>query len=518
MAILKHIAIKNSNYDAAIDYLTMQHDEFTMKPVLGDDGRQLPREEYLLDGVNCDPYTFGMECESVNAHFQKNQNRDEVKAHHYIISFDPRDRDENGLTLESAQALALEFAKKNFPGYQTLVCAHPDGHNSAGNIHVHIVINFVRALDVEMQNFMERACDAKAGYKHHVTKELLSYLKQETMTLCQENSLYQVDLLSPAKVRVTEREYWAQRRGQAKLDTENNEKIKSGEPVTETKYETDKGFLRRVITDTIADSHSYEDFKKRILENYGISVHESRGRISYLLPNRNRPIRGRQLGTDYEKEFIESIFRQKSTPARSDLRLVTDIEACIKAQQNPYYAQKVKITNLQQIAKALAFVQDNNIATIEEFDKLVSSVSKDFNAKDKALKATEARLNKVNLLIKNTGQYLANKDVYRQYLAAKNKSAFRESHRSEITLYEAARKFLQEESGGDKLPTMKMLKEEKSKLTALKNQQYEEYFIVKARHRELQAVAHNIHIALGISPEQTKERNATARKKKEQSI
>ena len=155
MAILKHIAIKNTHYDAALDYLTMQHDEFTMKPVLGEDGRQLPRDEYLIAGINCDPYTFAMECESVNAAFHKNQSAAEVKAHHYIISFDPRDRDENGLTLEFAQSLALQFAKKNFPGHQAIVCAHPDGHNSAGNIHVHIVINSVRALDVEMQDFME---------------------------------------------------------------------------------------------------------------------------------------------------------------------------------------------------------------------------------------------------------------------------------------------------------------------------------------------------------------------------
>lgn len=29
MAVIKHIAIKNSNYDAAYDYLTIKHDEFT---------------------------------------------------------------------------------------------------------------------------------------------------------------------------------------------------------------------------------------------------------------------------------------------------------------------------------------------------------------------------------------------------------------------------------------------------------------------------------------------------------
>lgn len=520
MAILKHIAIKNTHYDAALDYLTMQHDEFTMKPILGEDGRQLPREEYLIDGINCNPYTFAMECESVNAAFHKNQTSTEVKAHHYIISFDPRDRDENGLTLESAQSLALQFAKKNFPGHQMIVCAHPDGHNSAGNIHVHIVINSVRALDTEMQDFMERTCDAKAGYKHHVTDKLLAYLKQETMTMCQENSLYQVDLLNPAKVRITDREYWAEKRGQAKLDNENAEKIAKGESVTETKYETDKAFLRRVISDTISDSSNYEDFCKKLFEKYGISVHESRGRISYLLPDRNRPIRGRQLGTDYEKESIEKAFFQKSIPVGSGIRFVTDLENNIKARQNAYYRQKAKIGNLQQMAKALAFVQDNGIQSLEELELLDAAVSDDFNKINKSLKDTEARLRKVNLMIKNTGQYLANKDVYHQYLNSKNKAAFRENHRSEISLYEVAHKFLHEESGGGKIPTMKMLKEKKEKLTTLKNQQYEEYSIAKARHRELQVVTHNVHSAMGISPKQVKERTSkeTQTHKKEQSI
>ena len=177
----------------------------------------IPRDEYLLDGINCDPFNFGRECESTNAHFKKNNTRSEVKAHHYIISFDPRDKDENGLTAERAQELGKEFAAKNFPGHQTIICTHLDGHNSAGNIHIHIVINSIRKFDVPQQTFMERPGDAKAGNKHRSTNKLLEHLKQETMRLCQREQFYQVDLLSPAKIRITDREYWAQRKGQAKL-------------------------------------------------------------------------------------------------------------------------------------------------------------------------------------------------------------------------------------------------------------------------------------------------------------
>ena len=62
MAILKHIASKNTDYGEAERYLIFQHDEYTQKPILDDNGNMLLREEYYLDGINCDPFTFDVEC------------------------------------------------------------------------------------------------------------------------------------------------------------------------------------------------------------------------------------------------------------------------------------------------------------------------------------------------------------------------------------------------------------------------------------------------------------------------
>lgn len=565
MAIIKHVAIKNANYGAAEDYLTMQHDERHMTPVLGEDGRTLPREEYLFDGINCNPYTFAQECEATNAAFHKNQNKNEVKAHHYIISFDPRDRDENNLTLESAQRLGLEFAKRNFPGHQTLVCAHPDGHNSAGNIHVHIVINSVRAFDTEMHDFMERECDAKAGYKHHVTDKFLAHLKQETMTMCQENSLYQVDLLSPAKVRITDREYWAKRKGQEKFDSEYESQILGGAApgeIERKEYKTDKDFLRDAITTTLdsvaamflfpqvnnppADERKkrFKTFSEKLYEDYGIEVTESRDRIGYILPDHTKPIRGRMLGTDFEKEHILAVLADPETWLKSreskdtenakrqetdqnhkyepaGIRLITDLETCLKAQQNQYYARKVKITNLQQMAKTLSFLQANDIGSVEELDSLLTATKADVTDKHAVLKSVEAEIRTTNLLIKNTGQYLANKDTYRRYMNAPNKAAFYEEHRAEITLYEAARKYLKEngylQKNGSYIPNIKKLKEHKETLTARKNALYEDYSYSCAKYRELQTVHQNVHSILDIGMvDKTQSKEKTA--KQEQSL
>lgn len=203
MAILKHIASKNADYGEAQRYLIFQHDEYTGKPILDENGKMQLREEYYLDGIECDPFSFDMECKELNARFHKNQTYDEIKSHHYIISFDPKDRDGCGLTGEWAQQLGLAYCKKNFPGHQALVCTHTDGHNGSGNIHVHIVINSLRKNDVERQDFMERDCDSRAGNKHHLTNNYLVYLKQSLMDLCIRENLHQVDLLAKAERKVT---------------------------------------------------------------------------------------------------------------------------------------------------------------------------------------------------------------------------------------------------------------------------------------------------------------------------
>ena len=89
MAILKHIASKNANYGSAIDYLKYQHDEFHLVPVLDESGNMLLREEFYLDGLNCNPETFDLECELLNQQYHKNNTYDEIKSHHYIISYVP---------------------------------------------------------------------------------------------------------------------------------------------------------------------------------------------------------------------------------------------------------------------------------------------------------------------------------------------------------------------------------------------------------------------------------------------
>ena len=207
LATFKHISSKNADYGAAEAYLTFEHDEFTMKPTLDENGRLIPREDYRISSLNCGGEDFAVACMRANLRYEKNQKREDVKSHHYIISFDPRDGTDNGLTVDRAQELGEQFCKEHFPGHQALVCTHPDGHNHSGNIHVHIVINSLRIYEVPLLPYMDRPADTREGCKHRCTNAAMEYFKSEVMEMCHREGLYQIDLLNGSKERITEREY-----------------------------------------------------------------------------------------------------------------------------------------------------------------------------------------------------------------------------------------------------------------------------------------------------------------------
>ena len=549
MAILKHIASKNADYGEAERYLIFQHDEYTQKPILDENGHMLIREEYYLDGINCDPFTFAAECQETNAYFHKNQSYNEIKSHHYIISFDPKDRDEHGLTGELAQQLGVEYAKENFPGHQALVCTHTDGHNGSGNIHVHIVINSIRKYDTEPQPYMEFDRDSKAGYKHHLSDRYRIYLKQKVMDMCTAYGLNQVDLLTPAERKLSEKEYWAKRRGQKKLDKHNAELEKKGLTPRQTTFQTEKQYLRDAIDTVASQAISQEDFSRLLSEKYNITFKVSRGRYSYLHPNRSKYITGRSLGTLYEEKHLLQIFQENSTSQitenpvpdisqvvnsstptvsaytattteaphtflfiKSDLRLVTDLQHCIKAQQSQAYAQKVKLSNLKMMAQTVAYVQEHGFQSKADLEAALSDASAQSTNARNTLKSTENTLKNVNEQIHYTGQYLANKSIYSDYRKSRNKEKFYDDHRAELTLYESALRILKEKSQGNKLPTLKMLREEKNRLTELQTMQREDFNARREHERELRTVCSNVDIILGTSQVQNRQREHTQEK------
>ena len=522
MATLKHLGSKNADYGAAEQYLLFEHDEFTMKPVLDENGRLIPREDYRLSTLNCGGEDFAVACMRSNLRYEKNQRREDVKSHHYIISFDPRDGPDNGLTVDRAQALGEQFCKEHFPGHQALVCTHPDGHNHSGNIHVHIVINSLRIEEVPFLPYMDRPADTKAGCKHRCTDAALRYFKSEVMEMCHREGLYQIDLLNGSKNRVTDREYWAQKKGQAALDKQNAPMIAGGITPRQTKFETNKEKLRQTLRKALATAASFDEFSSLLLQE-GVTVKESRGRLSYLTPDRTKPITARKLGDDFDRAAVFAVLEQNAAraaeaPARSPdpprtikdrlqvaraeiaapkqdgVQRLVDIEQKMAEGKGRGYERWATMHNLKQMAATLNVYQEYGFTSPEQLEAAVDTAYQEMRQTSGELKALETKLQGKKELQRQVLAYAKTKparDGLKAQKSEKARAAYRQAHESDFIIADAAARYFREH-GITKLPARKALQAEIEQLISEKDGLYNTYHEQKQRFKELQTVKRNI--------------------------
>ena len=534
MATLKHINSKNADYGAAEQYLLFEHDEFTMKPVLDETGRLIPREDYRLSTLNCGGEDFAVACMRANLRYGKNQRREDVKSHHYIISFDPRDGPDNGLTVDWAQALGEKFCAEHFPGHQALVCTHPDGHNHSGNIHVHIVINSLRIYEVPLLPYMDRPADTREGCKHRCTNAAMEYFKSEVMEMCHREGLYQIDLLNGSKERITEREYWAAKKGQLALDKENAAREAAGQPTKPTKFETDKAKLRRTIRQALSQAGSFDEFASLLLRE-GVTVKESRGRLSYLTPDRTKPITARKLGDDFDKAAVLALLTQnahraaeqttaipeyphtqkerlreektaKTAPADNTLQRMVDREAKRAEGKGVGYDRWASLHNLKQMAATHNFLMENELLDLDKLDAAVESSRKALSEARESLRGIEQSISDKKSLRKVVNDYRRTRptiDAHKK-LSGRKAENYRQSHEAEFIIYEAALRQLKVLAPGKKLPATSKLNTEIEALISEKNAAYNTYRTAKAEYEQLATAKRNAEQILHGTPSRQK--------------
>ena len=534
LATFKHISSKNADYGAAEAYLTFEHDEFTMKPTLDENGRLVPREGYRLATLNCGEEDFAVACLRSNLRYGKNQKREDVKSHHYIISFDPRDGTDNGLTVDKAQSLGEEFCNEHFPGHQAIVCTHPDGHNHSGNIHVHIVINSLRIEAVPLLPYMDRPADTKSGMKHRCTDAAMEYFKSEVMEMCHRENLYQIDLLHGSKNRVTEREYWAQKKGQLALDKENAAREATGQPTKPTKFETDKAKLRRTIRQALSQATSFDEFSSLLLRE-GVTVKESRGRLSYLTPDRTKPITARKLGDDFDKAAVLALLTQnahraaeqttaipeyphtqkerlreektaKTAPADNTLQRMVDREAKRAEGKGVGYDRWASLHNLKQMAATHNFLMENELLDLDKLDAAVESSRKALSEARESLRGIEQSISDKKSLRKVVNDYRRTRptiDAHKK-LSGRKAENYRQSHEAEFIIYEAALRQLKVLAPGKKLPATSKLNTEIEALISEKNAAYNTYRTAKAEYEQLATAKRNAEQILHGTPSRQK--------------
>ncbi len=497
MATLKHIASKNSDYTAIEAYLVYQHDAFTGKQLLDEHGKPKLRDSYLLDTLECGDFSFATACLLANRKYGKNTQHGDIKSHQYIISFDPRDAADNGLTMEKAQALGLKFCEENFPGHPAIVCTHPDGHNHSGNIHVHIVIGSVRTREVERKPYMQKPRDWREGMKHSSTAQTMRHLRVEVMEMCEGAGLYQIDLLNGSKERVSEAEYWARRRGQLKLDRENAALIETGQQPRQKKFETVKDTLRKQISSVLYRATSFEDFSDKLMQQYGIAVKESRGRLSYLPAGRTKFIRAKHLGDKFEKELVlaalkENAERKRAIQFKPDrIGKLVDIQVKLKQGKGIGYERWAKKHNLKAMAQTLILLQEKDLLNEDVLDQRIEELQTQYDSAKEVVLDLETRMAENKKLRSHVAAYQQYRPLTQKLKSARHPVTFEEQHRAELTAYRAAAAYLKA-NNITKLPSPNKLEAEYAQLASEKAKFYEQYKEAKEELLKLKTAKQNV--------------------------
>ncbi len=314
MAILKHVSVKNRFYSSAVEYLTCQFDEYTNKPVLDEKGRIQERENYLIAGVDCDVDSFGAECIEVNRLYGKNNSVKDVKAHHYIISFEPNDP----ITMDQALEFGKQWISVFAPGHQAVVAVHPDGHNGSQNMHIHMVINSVRKYAGKQSRWHDKPCEWKQGCKHKSTGKMMFHAKKWVMEKCIRLGFGQVDLLAKKHTD----NYWVEKRLM-------NQNAKDGVGVT-----SNRELIRDTIDKLLPFMDSFEQLVECLQFIYNWKIRVTNKTVTFSTPDMKQGIRGNKLGEGYGKaelvERIANVVTERN--AEKEARRIAEEEARLKAE------------------------------------------------------------------------------------------------------------------------------------------------------------------------------------------
>ena len=373
-------------------------------------------------------------------------------AHHLIQSFEPGE-----VSFEKAHEIGKQLADAVTKGqYEYVLTTHID----KGHVHNHIIFCAVNFVDY---------------HKYNSNKRSYYGIRNISDRLCYENGL---SVITPEKGRKGKSyiEYQAEKKG--------------------TSW---KGKLKEAVDLLIPQIKDFEE----LLEKLQASGYEiKRGKyISCRAPGQERFTRLKTLGADYTEEAIRKRIAGiksrtgKKLTKENGISLLIDIENNIKAQQSAGYEHWAKIYNLKQAANTMNFLTENNIKQYEDLIEKIDGLILDSEQTADSLKQAEKKLSDMAVLIKNISTYQKTKDIYRGYIKAKNKEAYKHKHESSLILYESATKALND-AGIKKLPNLTTLQKEYSVLQKHKEVLYSDYGKFKSKVKEYQKIKQNVDTIL----------------------
>lgn len=407
----------------------------------------------LISSYGCSPETADIEFEMTRD--RTYSKRGTVLARHLIQSFEP-----NETTPEQAHEIGLRLADEVLGGkYEYVLSTHID----KGHIHNHIIFNAVSFTDLK---------------KYHSNKRSYHEIQRISDNLCRD---YGLSVIEPSGNKGKSYiEHKAERNG--------------------TSW---KAQLRYAIDKYIVMADNFEEFL-RLMERSGYKVKKRNKNVLFSADSKELYMSSKTLGYKYTVEaIIDRIAGRAVTfvPMNDKrIRQFIDLEYNSKGKGFEHWA---KLNNLKQAAKTLNFLTQQNINTFAELKVAADNAAQKFDGISSQIKIIEKEINRTALLIKTIQTYSKFKPVYSEYKTAKDKTDFREKHRAELTLYEAAFKELK----AAQFPKIKELKKTHSELVGKKKLLYGEYRAAKSSMTELQTAKSNIETLLKIDKQNIHEKN-----------
>lgn len=216
---------------------------------------------------------YAKQFEETASRFGKGDKFDERKYYHCKLSCARQDN----VSPEKAHAYVEELVAKLFQNYECVIATHTDTQT----VHSHIIVN---------------AVDPITGKKLQFNKQDYVKMKDEANRLGKKYGFTETDFRKRGK--------------NSRTIVEKKIMLKGG---TSWKEE-----LREVIAEAIKNVATSDKFKEYLEKCYGVKIMRDGKDYSYLHPNKQKPIRGEKLGTNYTKsEVIKKIgeqnYRQKSS-------------------------------------------------------------------------------------------------------------------------------------------------------------------------------------------------------------
>lgn len=205
-------------------------------------------------------------------------------------------------------------------------------------------------------------------------------------------------------------------------------------------------------------------------------------------------IRFKSLGEGYTPEDLALVFagqrehqphkpRKRMEQPEQKLNLLIDIQAKLAAGKGAGYERWAKVFNLKQMAKALMFLQQNGIESLDQLNDRASTAVQHLEELKNSIRADEARLAEIAVLRGHILNYVKTREVYQGYKASGFSKAYFESHRQALTLHKAAKEAFNERNL-KKLPRIRDLNTEYAQLLEQKKKTYAEYRQQKAQMQD----------------------------------